>query len=79
MNKFSKENQEVLKRDEYWIIKIQMFPGDRLMSRVTYIYRVDKDGNVGFMLIGDENVYWRSQVEWFEPIRRLVISEHDEV
>lgn len=66
-----------VKRDEHWIAKIQMFPGDKLMNRVVWIYRVEKNGDVGFMLIGDEDVYWRSQVEWFEPIRRLVVSEND--
>ena len=66
-----------VKRDEYWVAKIQMFPGDRLMNRIVWIYRVEKSGDIGFMLIGDEDVYWRSQVEWFEPIRRLVISEDD--
>lgn len=54
-----------------------MFPGDKLMNRVIWIYRVEKNGDIGFMLIGDKNVYWRSQVEWFEPIRRLVVSEYD--
>jgi hypothetical protein len=66
-----------VKRDEYWVAKIQMFPGDRLMNRIVWIYRVEKSGDIGFMLIGDEDVYWRSQVEWFEPIRRLMISEDD--
>ena len=54
-----------------------MFPGDKLMNRVIWIYLIEKNGDIGFMLIGDENVYWRSQVEWFEPIRRLVVSEYD--
>ena len=49
-----------VKRDEHWIVKIQMFPGDRLMNRVVCIYRVEKNGDIGFMLIGDENVYWRN-------------------
>ena len=66
-----------VKRDEYWIAKIQTFPGDRLMNRIVWIYRVEKSGDIGFMLIGDEDVHWRSQVEWFEPIRRLVVSEDD--
>jgi len=66
-----------VKRDEHWIAKIQMFPGDRLMNRVVWIYQVEKSGDIGFMLIGDEDVYWRSQVEWFEPIRRLAVSEND--
>lgn len=66
-----------VKRDEYWVTKIQMFPGDRLMNRVVLIYQVEKSGDIGFMLIGDEDVHWRSQVEWFEPIRRLVVSEND--
>ena len=66
-----------VKRDEYWVAKIQMFPGDKLMNRIVWIYRVEKSGDIGFVLIGDEDVYWRSQVEWFEPIRRLVVSEDD--
>ena len=66
-----------VKRDEYWVAKIQMFPGDRLINRVIWIYLIEKNGDIGFMLIGDENVYWRSQVEWFEPIRRLAVSEYD--
>ena len=66
-----------VKRDEYWIVKIQMLPGSRLMNRVVWIYQVEKNGDIGFMLIGDENVYWRPQVEWFELIRRLVVSEYD--
>jgi hypothetical protein len=64
-----------VKRDEYWIAKIQMFPGDRLMNRVVWIYRVEKSGDIGFMLIGDEDVYWCSQVEWFEPIRKIELGE----
>lgn len=64
-----------IKRDEHWIAKIQMFPGDRLSRRVIWIYRVEKNGDVGFVMIGDENVYWRSQVEWFEPVRRLAVNE----
>ena len=66
-----------VKTDEHWIAKIQMFPGDRLMNRVIWIYLIEKNGDIGFMLIGDENVYWRSQVEWFVPIRRLAVSEYD--
>ena len=66
-----------VKTDEYWIAKIQMFPGDRLINRVIWIYRVEKNGDIGLMLIGDKNVYRRSQVEWFEPIRRLAVSEYD--
>ena len=66
-----------VKHDEYWIVKIQMFSGDKLMNRIVWIYQVEKNGDIGFMLIDDENVYWRSQVEWFEPIRRLVVSEYD--
>lgn len=60
-----------IKRDEHWIAEIQMFPGDRLSRRVIWIYRVEKNGDVGFVMIGDENVYWRSQVEWFEPVRKV--------
>ena len=66
-----------VKRDEHWVAKIQMFPGDRLMNRVIWIYLIEKNGDIGFMLIGDENIYWRSQVERFEPIRRLAVSEYD--
>ena len=66
-----------VKTDEHWIAKIQMFPGDRLMNRVIWIYLIEKNGDIGFMLIGDENVYWRSQVDWFEPIRRFAVSEYD--
>ena len=54
-----------------------MFPGDRLMNRVVWIYLIEKNGDIGFMLIDDENVYWRSQVERFEPIRSLAVSEYD--
>lgn len=64
-----------IKRDEHWIVEIQMFPGDRLSRRVIWIYQVEKSGDVGFVMIGDENVYWRSQVEWFEPVRRLAVNE----
>ena len=66
-----------VQRDEHWIAKIQMFPGDRLLRRVIWIYRVDKSGDIGFMLIGDDTVYWRSQVEWFEPVKRLAVSEDE--
>ena len=64
-----------IKRDEYWVVKIQMFPGARLNKYVAYIYRVEKNGDVGFMLVGDESVYWRSQVEWFEPVRRINMED----
>lgn len=54
-----------------------MFPGDRLMNRVIWIYRVEKSSDIGFMMIGDEDVYWRSQLEWFEPVRRLAVREDE--
>ena len=54
-----------------------MFPGDRLMNSVIWIYRVEKSGDIGFMMIGDEDVYWRSQLEWFELVRRLAVREDE--
>ena len=63
-----------IKRDEHWIAEIQMYPGDRLSRRVIWIYRVEKNGDIGFVMIGDENVYWRSQVEWFEPVRKVDVE-----
>lgn len=66
-----------VKRDEYWVAKIQMRPGDKLLNRTVWIYQVEKSGDIGFMLIGDEDIHWRSQVEWFELIRRLAVSEND--
>ena len=59
------------RREEVWIAKIQMYPGDRLLNRVISIYFVDKSGDIGFLMIGDETVYWRSQVEWFDLIERV--------
>ena len=61
------------KRDDIWIARIQMYPGDRLLNRVISIYFVDKSGDIGFLMIGDETVYWRSQVEWFELMERVKV------
>lgn len=59
------------KRDEYWIAETQMFPGDRFTRRIVWIYRITKESDIGFMLIGDENVYYSSQTEWFNLIERI--------
>lgn len=62
---------KIPERGDYWIAEIQMFPGDRLIRRPLQIYLINKNGDIGFMLIGDENVYWRSQIEWFDLIERI--------
>ena len=38
---------------------------------IVNIYRIDKDGDVGFTMCGDDEVYWRSQFEWFDPVRKV--------
>ena len=62
---------KIPERGDYWIAEIQFFPGDKMYKRPIQIYRIDKAGDIGFMLIGDENVYWCSQVEWFDLIERI--------
>lgn len=59
-----------MQRDEYWIVRIRMFPGDRVRKHVVYVYCANNI-DIGFMLVGDEGVYWRSQVELFEPVKLI--------
>lgn len=60
-----------MKKNEYWIIDVQLTPGSRMFRTVANIYRIDKDGDVGFTMCGDEDIYWRSQFEWFDPVRKV--------
>ena len=58
-------------KNEYWVVDVQMTQGSRMMRLVVQIYRVDKSGDIGFIAPGDETVYWRSQFQWFDPIRKV--------
>lgn len=69
-------NKSKVKRNEHWIAEIQMFPGDNLTRRIIWIYEVDRDGDIGFMLIGDDSVYYRSQVEWFDLVERMELDKN---
>ena len=57
--------------NDYWIVDLQMAPGMRLIRTVVNIYRVDKDGDIAFTMCGDEDTYWRSQFQWFDPVRKV--------
>ena len=64
-----------VKKNEHWIAEIQMFPGDEMIQRIIWIYGVTKEGDVGFVLIGDDAIYYCSQVEWFNPIEKVRVNE----
>lgn len=63
-----------MSRDEYWVVKLQMLPDDRIIKQVAWIYRVEKD-DVAFILIGDEDIYRKSQFAFFEPIRQINMED----
>ena len=65
----------IVKKNEYWVADIQMAPGTRMIRTVINIYRIDKSGDIAFTMCGDEDTYWRSQFEWFEPIRKIDMED----
>lgn len=67
-----------VKSKEYWIAKIQMLPGDKLKNYIIYVFRVEKHGDIGFLIIGDDYEYWCSRVEWFELIRKIDLEDEEE-
>ena len=60
-----------MSKNEYWIVDLQMAPGKRMIRTIVNIYRVDKDGDIAFTMCGDEDTYWRSQFQWFDPVRKV--------
>ena len=52
---------------------MQMAPGMKMIRTVVNIYRVDKEGDVGFTMCGDDSTYWRSQFEWFDLVRKVEV------
>lgn len=64
-----------VRKNEYWVADMQMAPGTRMFRTIVNIYRIDKSGDVGFTMCGDEDVYWRSQFEWFELICKIEMGE----
>lgn len=61
----------IVKKNEYWVVDIQMAPGTRMIRTVINIYRIDKSGDIAFTMCGDEDTYWRSQFEWFDLLRKI--------
>lgn len=61
----------IVKKNEYWVVDIQMAPGTRMIRTVINIYRIDKSGDIAFTMCGDEDTYWRSQFEWFDLLRKV--------
>lgn len=60
-----------MKKNEYWIVDLQMAPGTRMVRTVVNIYRVNREGDIAFTMCGDEDTYWRSQFVWFDPVRKV--------
>ena len=63
-----------LRKNEFWVVEMQMAPGTRMFRTVVNIYRIDKEGDVAFLMCGDEDIYWRSQFVWFDPIRKVEVE-----
>lgn len=63
-----------VKKNEYWVVDVQMAPGMKMIRTVVNIYKVGKEGDVAFVMCGDDSTYWRSQFEWFEPIRKVDVK-----
>ena len=63
-----------VKKNEYWIVDIRIAPGTKVIRTIVNIYRVDKEGDIAFTMCGDESTYWRSQFEWFKPIRKVELK-----
>lgn len=63
-----------MKKNEFWVVDIQMAPGMKMIRTVVNIYRVDKEGDIGFTMCGDDSTFWRSQFEWFEPIKKIELG-----
>lgn len=59
------------KKKEIWLADTQLVPGDEVVRRVVEIFEVDKRGDIGVVMIGDSTVYWRSQFEWFELVKKI--------
>ena len=70
----NKEKQVELRKDDYWVAEVQVAPGTRMFRTVVNIYRVDKSGDIAFIMCGDERTYWRSQFEWFDLIRKVELK-----
>ena len=49
-----------VKKNEYWVVDVQIAPGMKMIRTVVNIYRVDKEGDVAFTMCGDDSTYWRS-------------------
>ena len=69
-----KDMKTLPRKNEFWVVDMQMAPGMKMIRTVVNIYRVDKEGDVGFTMCGDDSTYWRSQFEWFEPIRKVELK-----
>lgn len=63
-----------VKKNEYWVVDVQMAPGMKMLRTIVNIYRVDREGDIAFTMCGDDSTYWRSQFEWFEPIRKVELK-----
>lgn len=60
-----------IRKNDFWVVDLQMARGTRMFRSVVNIYRIDKGGDIAFTMCGDENTYWRSQFEWFDPVRKV--------
>lgn len=68
-----KDMKTLPRKNEFWVVDMQMAPGMKMIRTVVNIYRVDKEGDVGFTMCGDDSTYWRSQFEWFDLVRKVEV------
>ena len=61
-----------VKANEFWIVEMLLAPSGRKTRTVVNIYRINEDdGDVGFIMCGDDEVWWQSQFHQLEFVRKV--------
>ena len=61
-------------RGEFWVVEMLLAPTTRKIRTIVEIYRINIEGDIGFVMCGDPDVWWASQFHELVFIRKVELK-----
>ena len=61
-------------RGEFWVVEMLLAPTTRKIRTIVEIYRINVEGDIGFVMCGDPDVWWVSQFYQLDFVRKVELE-----
>lgn len=62
------------RKGEFWIAEMLLTPTTRKIRTIVEIYYINIEGDIGFIMCGDQDVWWTSQFHQLDFIRKVELE-----